>query len=290
VACLPLLKVFGALDAAGNLSADGSSRGFFIVACIMGSIMIIGSMVHYATTKERVRQISDEEDKLLPGRLIKMLLQCRSWCYNTLYIISYSVIGFLLMSSLAYYATYVLGSTASATIIQASYLIASVLASFIITPLDRLLGRRICMMIAALISIAGKIWFIIQPFSIGAIYVNAITVGISITFAYVLFNTNRNNIVDIVEAQDGRRIDSMVATTDNLASKLAVAGAALLSTTLLGRAGYNADLAVQSESVINIINIMLGWAPAAASVIMAVAAFFMPIEKEFAAAREKLRR
>jgi len=290
VACLPLLKVFGALDASGNLRDDGASRGFIITACIMGSIMVIGSMVHYATTKERVRQISDNEEKLSPGQLIKMLFQCRSWWYNTVYIICYGVINFLLMSSLTYYATYVLGSTSSATMIQASYLIASVLASFAVTPLDKLLGRRRCMMIAAIIAIAGKIWFVIRPFDTGAIYLNAITVGISVTFAYVLFNTNRNNIVDIIEAQNDRRIDSMLATTDNLASKLAVAGAALLSTALLGRAGYDANLSSQPAGAINVINVMLGWAPAVASLIMLISAFLNPIEKEFAAARKKFLR
>ncbi|MDR1802605.1 MAG: hypothetical protein LBQ94_03275 [Treponema sp.] len=46
----------------------------------------------------------------------------------------------------------------------------------------------------------------------------------------------------------------------------------------------------QPDSVIHVINIMLGWAPAVASSIMVVAAFFIPIEKEFATAKEKLRR
>ena len=288
VACLPLLKLFGALDDTGNLNPGGASRGFLIVASIMGVIMIIGSVFHYATTKERVRQISDEDERLTPKRIFKMLFQCRSWWYNTVYIICYGVINFLLMSSLTYYATYVLGSTASATMIQAAYLIVSVLTSFIVSPLDKLLGRRKCMLFSALIAIVGKIWFILQPASIGAIYVNAITVGISVTFAYVLFNTNRNNIVEIVEAQNGRRIDSMIATTDNLASKTAVAAASLLSTALLGSAGYNADLKAQPTSVINVIYFMLGWAPAIASAIMAAAAFFLPIEKEFASAKEKL--
>jgi Na+/melibiose symporter-like transporter len=121
-------------------------------------------------------------------------------------------------------------------------------------------------------------------------YMNAITVGVSVTIAFVLFNTNRNNIVDIVEAKNGRRIDSMIATTDNLASKMATAGATLLSTLLLDNAGYNANLAVQPEPVIDVINNMLGWAPAVASAIMIAAAFFLPIEKEYAEAKEKLRR
>jgi Na+/melibiose symporter-like transporter len=94
--------------------------------------------------------------------------------------------------------------------------------------------------------------------------------------------------VEIVESRNGRRIDSMIATTDNLASKMATAGATLLSTFLLANAGYDANLAVQPTPVINVINTMLGWAPAIASAIMIAAAFFLPIESEYAGAREKL--
>nr|AGS52144.1 sugar/Na+(H+) simporter [uncultured bacterium contig00034] len=288
VACLPLLSLFGALDSKGNLLEAGASRGFIIVACIMACIMIAGSVSHYATTKERVKQVSDEDEKISLKRVFGMLFGCRSWWYNTVYIICYGVINFLLMSSVTYYATYVLKSTATATAIQASYLVASVLTSFLVSPLDRRLGRRVCMMLAAAIAIVGKVWFILQPYSAGAIYLNAITVGISVTFAFVLFNTNRNNIVEIVEANTGRRIDSMISTTDNLAAKLAVAGATLLSTMLLAAAGYDAELAAQPTAAISIINGMLGWAPAVASIVMLVAAFFLPIEREFADARAKL--
>jgi len=288
VACLPLLKLFGALDGSGNLSESGASRGFLIVACIMGVIMILGSMIHYATTKERVKQISDEESRISLKLLLNMILHCRSWGFNIVYIICYSVINFLLMTSLAYYATYILGRTSAATMIQAAYLVASVLSSFLLSPFDKKIGRRKCMMLAAVIAIVGKVWFIIQPYSVGAIYVNAITVGISVTFAFVLFNTNRNNIVEIVESRQGRRIDSMIATTDNLASKLAVALATLLSTTLLSSAGYDANLAAQPTAALNVIIVMIGWAPAIASVIMLVAAYFIPIEREFKEAKDIL--
>ncbi|MDR2620865.1 MAG: MFS transporter, partial [Propionibacteriaceae bacterium] len=290
VACLPLLKLFGALDASGNLSATGAPRGFIIVASIMGSIVIVGSFVHYFTTQERVKQISDETGHIPIQRVFSMLIGCRSWWFNTAYIICYGVINLLLMSSLTYYATYVLGSTAAATLIQAAYLVASVGTSFIVGAIDQKLGRRKTMMLAAIIAIVGKVWFIIQPASIGAIYVNAVTVGVSVAFAFILFNTNRNNMVDIIEAKDGRRIDSLIATTDNLASKLAVAGATLLFTQLLENAGYNADLAAQPAAAITVIDNMLGWAPGIASLIMLVVAFFIPIEQEYAAARQKLHR
>jgi Na+/melibiose symporter-like transporter len=104
----------------------------------------------------------------------------------------------------------------------------------------------------------------------------------------VLFNTNRNNIVDIIEAKTKRRIDSMIATSDNLASKLAVAGATLLISSSLELAGYDVNLTTQPTAVISVINIMLGIAPLIASVIMLGAANFLPIEKEYADAREVL--
>jgi GPH family glycoside/pentoside/hexuronide:cation symporter len=141
------------------------------------------------------------------------------------------------------------------------------------------------MLLGAFIALLGKIWFLFQPAASGAIYLNALTVGISVTISYVLFNTNRNSIVDIIESRSGRRIDSMVSTVDSLASKLAESGATLLLTMLLGRAGFNADLPAQPPAAIGVINFTLGWAPAIATLVMLAAAFFLPIEREYSEAK-----
>jgi GPH family glycoside/pentoside/hexuronide:cation symporter len=288
IACLPLLKLFGALDANGNLIEQGASQGFFSVAVIMGLIVILGSVIHYFTTKERVKQVAAIDAKLPLLTVAKMLFDCRSWWFNMLYIICYGVINLLLMTTLAYYATYVLGSTGAATLIQVAYLLASLLSSTVVSFTDKKFGRRKTMMLGALIAILGKIWFVIDPFSDTAMYVNSITTGVAVTFAFVLFNTNRNNIVDIIEAKTRRRIDSMIATSDNLASKLAVAGATLLISSSLEIAGYDVNLTTQPSAVIAVINFMLGIAPLIASVIMLLAAYFLPIEQEYAEARAVL--
>ena len=94
------------------------------------------------------------------------------------------------------------------------------------------------------------------------------------------FNTNRNNIADLVEWQSGRRIDSMVSTVDNLASKLATAGASILMTSALGMAGFDAQLDAQPATAIGAINALLGWIPLVISAIMLVVAFFFDIDKE----------
>ncbi|MDD4312007.1 MAG: MFS transporter, partial [Eubacteriales bacterium] len=141
-------------------------------------------------------------------------------------------------------------------------------------------GRKKTMLLAAVLFILGKIWFVINPFSLGAIYVNAISVGIAITITFVMFNTNRNNIVDLIEWQSGRRLDSLVSTADNLASKLAVAGATQLVAVALSANGFNANLTEQPANAIATINAVLGWVPMAVAAVMLVVILFLNIEKD----------
>jgi len=280
VACLPLLKLFGALKSDGNLNPQTGARGFLLVSLIMGGIVILGSFVHYFTTRERVLPIADDEEKLRVKTVTKMLFGCRSWVLNMGYVICYGVINLLLMSCITYYATYILGSTAAATLIQAIYLAASILTTLFIPLIDRALGRKNTMILGVAVAIVGKIWFLIDPFAPGGIYLNALTVGIAVAIAYVMFNTNRNNIVDLIEWKDGRRLDSLVSTADNLAAKLATAGATQLVAVLLSVSGYNADLSVQPPQTIGAINFLLGWAPVLVSVVMLLVVFFLPIERD----------
>ena len=278
VACLPLLKVFGALDAEGNLIYATSARGFLLTAMVMGAVCVIGSLAHYFTARERVQQIQDNEDHVSAVAAAKMLLRCRSWVLNMLYIICYGVNNVLIMSSITYYATYVMGSTAAATIIQAVYLVVSIVATLLVGPLDRALGRKRTMLFGAAVLVLGKIWFVIDPFSVGAIYTNAVTVGVGLAIAFVMFNTNRNNIADLIEWQSGRRIDSLVSTGDNLAAKLAQAGATQLLTVTLHLSGFNEALAVQPDATVATINALLGWVPGLVTLAMLAVLLVMDIE------------
>ena len=55
--------------------------------------------------------------------------------------------------------------------------------------------------------LASTLSLIHISFAVGAIYLNAVTVGIGLSITFVMFNTNRNNIADLIEWQSGRRID-----------------------------------------------------------------------------------
>ena len=284
VAMYPLLNLFGGLDESGNIiPGDPGKDAFFRAAIVMGVVCILGSFSHYFTTRERVKQESQDESKISIIDAFKMLLACKSWVMNTLYILCYGTLNLLIMSTINYYATYVIGSSSAATIIMAGYLVVSVVFSVLSIPIDKKLGRRKTMVSTGVVYIIGKIWFVLNPFSMGAILVNALSVAYAMTLSFVLFNTNRNNIADLIEWKNHRRIDSLVCTCDNLASKLSKAGANLLTTGALSAAGFNAELTVQPEAAINTINALLGWVPMLISVAMLVIVYFHPIEKEMAA-------
>ena len=283
VALYPLLDLFGGLDESGNvMSNEAGQTAFVYAACVMGAICVIGGLAHYFTTKERIAQESEDDSKLGIVEVFKMLLSCKSWVMNALYIIVYGILNLLIMSTVNYYATYVLGSASSATPIMAVFLATSVIGTLACIPVDKKLGRKKTMILGAFIYIVGKVPFLINPYSFVTIYINGITVAVAMAFAFVLFNTNRNNLSDLIEFRNGRRIDSLVSTCDNLAAKLSKAGVNLAMTAALGKAGFDAELAAQPQSAIDTICALLGWVPMIFAGIMLVIAFFHPIEKEMA--------
>lgn len=197
LALYPLLGLFGGLDANGNVlkNVDGQ-HAFFCAAIVMGCVCIAGAFAHYFTTKERVKQEAEDNSKISFLAAAKMLLSCRAWVVNMFYIICYGMLNLLVMSTVNYYATYVLGSGSAATPILAVFLVTSVVATLCASPIDRKLGRRKTMILSAMIHILGKIWFVLNPYSMGGIYSNGIAVAFSMALAFVCFNTNRNNIAE----------------------------------------------------------------------------------------------
>ena len=287
VACFPLLRLFGGLDDNGNLNPETGSRGFFLTACVMAAVCIIGCLIHYFTTKERVMPENTEEERVGIFHVFKVLYSYRPFVLNTVYILFYGVINLSLLTCLTYYCTYVLGSADDVTFIEAIYLAASLVTTLFVSRIDAKLGRKKTMVLGGILFAAGKLWFIIDPFSTAALYVNCITTGMAVSITFVMFNTNRNNLSDLVEWREGRRYDGMIGTADNLSSKLGEALAAKLLTGALARAGYDANLSVQPDSAIRAINAMLGWVPAIFGVGIIVTVLFLNIDKEMEKMRGK---
>ena len=284
VAVPMIVRMFGGLKDHKVINSSDSSA-VFRSALFMGVLIVIGCLLHYFTTKERVRQVSDDESKLSMMETYRMLFKCKSWVANMFYIMCYGVSTCLLTSSITYYCAYVLNDSNKSTPIMAAYLLISIIFSIITPRIDTLLGRKKTMALGALLQVIGKIPFILAPKSVINAYINAIFTGMGLTMTFILFNTNRNAISDIVEIQNGRRLDTMVSTGDNLASKIAEAAVDKLFLVALAAAGFSAKLAdqglLQNEATQSTINALLGWIPALVAIAMLLCCLKIDTEKEY---------
>ena len=288
VAVAPLVKLFGGLQEKDAIIGKGDAPALFKAALVMGALCVAGCLLQYFTTKERVHEEEVHEDKISIVETYRMLFKCKSWVWNMIYIMCYGVCLTLIMTAINYYAAYILGASSKATPILAVYLVVAIIISVLAPRIDSLMGRKKCMYFAAIIQIVGKVPFIINPYNPVNIYINAVSVGIGTTLAFVLLNTNRNNIADVVELQNHRRLDAVVSTADNLASKIGEAVVIQLIAFSLAGAGFDEALgAAQTLATKSTICALLGWIPCLVLIVMLIAAFFMDIEKEKREALEK---
>ena len=246
----------------------------------MGVICIIGCFIHYFTTKERVQPEGDEDEHIGLIETFKALYSYKPFVMNTLYILLYGIVNLLLLTCLTYYCTYVMGSTSAVTMIQAAYLVCSLAMSFLVGPIDRRIGRKKTMLLGGVFYVVGKIWFVIDPYSLPALYVNATTTGIAVSITFIMFNTNRNNLSDLVAWREGRRMDGMIGTADNLASSLAKLIAAKLMTGALAASRWDHTLDVQPQSAIDAINAMVGIVPAVVGVLIVVVVLALHVDDD----------
>ena len=281
VAVTPIVRLFGGLQEKNAIIGKGDARALFLTALVMGGLCVFGCLAHYFTSKERVQEKEEHEDSVSIKDTYKMLFKCKSWVWNMLYIMGYGICNTLIMSAINYYAAYILVSSIKATPILAAYLVVSIIMSLLTPKIDTLLGRKKTMYLGVISQIVGKVIFMLNPTNEIFIYINAISVGFGATITFIMLNQNRNNISDVVEIQNHRRLDAMVSTGDNLASKLAEALVTQLMAFALAAAGFNEALKInQTVATKNVICGLLGLVPCIVLVGMLITIRFLDIEKE----------
>lgn len=265
VAITPLIKLFGGLKGTDGVIGTTDAKAIFLTALVMGALCLFGSLFHYFTSKERITSLIDEEgqfEKLSLIKSYKILIKSPSWCFNTIYFLLYGLSNVLTMTIVAYYASYVLKSSAMTTPILASYMVMYLVGAAITPKLDSKFGRRKTMFFSLIVQMIGKIPFFFAPSSLIAVLINAATCGLGGASVFVLAGTNRTKIADIVELKCKRRADSIVSSCENLLLKLTEAFGQWAITFFLALAGFNANLGLaQPTSAIYVIYAILGIIP-----------------------------
>ena len=283
--CIPfVIKMFGGLKDHSVINSS-DSLAIFKTAVVVGVIMFVGSLIHYFTTKERIKEETVKEDRIGFIETYKMLFSCKSWVINMFYIMTYGIATALDTSAAVYFCSYVMNNSSLIAVIMGSYLLFTIIGSAIMPKIDKMLGRKKTMIFAALIQLVGKIPILINPYSIINNIINVAFAGIGLAAVFIIFHTNRNTISDIIALKNGRRLDTMVSTADNLASKIAEAFVDKLFLVSLAAAGFSAELSeqglMQNQATQNVIIAMLGWVSCVAIIVMALISLVLDVQKEY---------
>ena len=251
----PLVRLFGGVDSAGNLI--DSERGFFLGAVIVAAMLIFFCLYHYFTTKERVRAQNTEQISFLEA--FKILFRNMKFRRNCLTYFFMNLIPSAIVTYGLYYATYVIRQPAMLTLLNAAYMLTTMVAILFAGKLVKNLGRNKSMLLGAFTLIASELFFV----SMARQLIGGMVLVVVSGFAFSLFNISnsmyRAEIADEIEQTQGRRVDSMISNVTSFAVKCSGSLVTLLFGWILEFSGYDATLDVQPESAVNGIIFILGW-------------------------------
>lgn len=282
VLCWPLVRVFAGVDGDGNMI--NSEKGFIFGAAVVGLIVIFGSFFQYFTTRERVRpKHTGEKVSIIAS--FKLLLKNSDFCWNSAFSTLYFINNTLVTANLVYYCTYVLKQPGMVSLIMGLFAVGSVLILPLVSVIHKKCGRKISMMIGGGLVLLSKIPFMLMPDSLIGMLPCVFLMGLSVAMNIVMFSTTRADISDLVEYENGKRIDSMVINLMGFLNKCGESLTALAIGLVLQFAGYSSALASQPTSAINAITGLMGWVGAVIAVLMIVCASRIKVDERVAAMR-----
>ncbi len=288
----PLVDFFAADTV--DLAQEGSSissdpTGWVWAVAIIGCICAVLFFLCFKWTKERVKPINEQKNDVSVKQDLANLMKNSPW-----WILLASGLAALLFNAirdgvaLFYFADYIqlnyklpyLGWTMATIYLlvgQAANMIGVALAA----PLSNRYGKKrtymVAMSIAAVLSIC---FFMITPDDIWLIMLLQVLISVCAGYVLPLLWSMYADIVDHQELKTGRRATGLIFSSSSMSQKMGWALGSALTGWLLSWFGYNQDAAVQTESAVLGVKLMMSWFPAISCVLAVVGMMFYPLSEK----------
>ena len=188
-----------------------------------------------------------------------------------------------------YYFKYMMGDIGLMSIASLTTLIAPIMLIFF-PVLSRKIGTTKILQYCAVIGVVGMVIRTAGGPNMVTIIVGGMLQGIGIMPLSMMINTYIIDCMDYGEYKTGVRVEGLIASMVNFANKIGGGIASGLLGLVMGMAGYDGSLEVQSASANMAIVAMYNWMPLAMMVLMMVLAFLYQVDRvrpEMAAVLEK---
>lgn len=271
----------------GSISSDPT--GWVWAVAIIGSICALLFFLCFKWTRERVKPIDEQQNDVSVRQDLKNLLKNSPW-----WILLASGLAALLFNAirdgvaLFYFADYIqlnyklpyLGWTMATIYLlvgQAANMVGVALAA----PLSNRYGKRLTYMVAMTVAaVLSACFFMITPDDIWLIMLLQVLISVCAGYVLPLLWSMYADIVDHQELKTGRRATGLIFSSSSMSQKMGWALGSALTGWLLAWFGYNQDAAVQTESAVLGVRLMMSWFPAISCVLAVVGMMFYPLSEK----------
>ncbi|MDP3278199.1 MAG: MFS transporter [Deltaproteobacteria bacterium] len=275
-----VVSMVGGLVAAASIPAaihafEDRARGYAVTMAVVGLVGMVPFLI--LGTRLRERPARDQGPAPHPLREIRGALQTPAVREAALVYLAAWVTVSVVASMFEYFITHVLGMVGKLDVILGLVQCSALVSVPLVAWASERFGRRKTLAVGALFWSAVLFGLMLLPREHATWgYGLALLCGPGIAASHVIPWTLIADAVEADEKHSGRRREGAVYGVLGFAQKAAVALAVSGSQAVLGRAGYNASLRVQSEQVQFAIRMLFSLGPA---VLLLVLAFAMVIRR-----------
>lgn len=258
-----------------------NQSAWMIVSSVYGILATLLFLLCFVKTKERVNVVSDEDRKIGFIKTLKLMIKndawlliCAIWVVNILGMAIGMGVG-------VYYAKYILHNEAYFGFLAVIQQGVSIVLMAMMMPFVKKFGKRNVALVGTIISLISQLLIIVNPTSFSWLVVCNIVKGIG---AAPLMATLFAMMADSIEYghwKTGVRIEGTLYSATTFGAKVGGGVGMVVATTVLGMAGYNGALAVQSESAITAISNLYIYAPIIFLVILPILYCFYKLDKQY---------
>jgi len=260
---------------------ENYSTGYPVMGVILGAVIIVILLITFLGTKERVKEATENTDSFF-GTIKALFMMKEFRIMLGMFLFSMISIDIFMAVVLFFLKDVVLISDDIMFILMGIPLVFAVVAAPLWVYLGKKLGKRNAYAISAFaFSLILLLFFIAPVGNVFYVVLIAVLAGAGISASQIIPWSIMPDINEIDEHRNGVRREGAVYGITIFMYKAASALAILLVSGVLGIYGYiEGTGAVQPESAVKAIRVLIGIAPGICSIIAAVFALKLPLSKE----------
>lgn len=249
---LPLVNAMG---------GSGDQKSWMIVSCIYGFLASALFLLCFFKTKERVNAVSENDRKIGLGKTLSIMMKndqwlivCAIWVVN--------ILGMSLgMGVGVYYAKYVLHNEAAFGLLSVIMQGVSIVLMPVMVVFVKKYGKRNTALVGTVISLIGQVLMIVNPTSFGWLAFCGIIKGIGSAPLMATLFAMMADTIEYGQWKTGVRIEGTLYSATTFGAKVGGGLGMAISAAIIGAAGYNGTLAVQSASAMSAIQNLYLYVP-----------------------------